>query len=260
MPSKAANGRPYPARDTRKAPVEKLVERVFIKKPRILSFSHRSAGSLRHPYAQLVYEASLGATARGDRLTYILEAFLDAKKEKTHWQRVERIFDSKLGDEHMEKMKLDLLFSPELLQCLEVLWSRVGGVSGGFMTEDAYRQFQQQLYFMLLDINDIGLVPATMQFIQEDIHTDCKSEAGLDFAGFATSILELADNWTPTRCIPDYVAFVRKITEAFTPEAKQTIEFTNEDDFRLNQDTFFIGGVIKPVQVNGETIYRRTTI
>lgn len=260
MPPKSLRGRAQPSRDVRKATVEKLVERVFIKKPRTLSFSHRAAGSLRHPYALLVYEASLGANARDDRITYFLEAFLDSKKEKEHWQRVERIFDSKLGDEHMEKMKLELLFSPELLQCFEVLWSRIGGPSGGYLSEDAYRQFQQQLYFILLDIDDIALLPATMQFIQEDLYNDCQSDAGLDFAGFATSMLELADNWTPTRAVADYVAFARKLIDAFTEKPSSPSNGADASDYFLNQDTFFRGGVIVPVTQNEATVFARTTL
>lgn len=236
------------------------MERVFIRKPRTFSFSHRSTGSLRHPYTQLIYEASFGANARSDRLTYMLEAFLDAKKEKEHWQRVERIFDSKLADEHMEKMKLDLLFSPELLQCFEVLWSRIGGVSGGYLSEEAYRQFQQQLYSTLLDINDIALVPATMQFIQEDLHNDCQSDAGLDFAGFATSMLELADNWTATRNVADYIAFMRRITETFAEVSHSPIEAAQKTEFTLNQDSFFRGGIVQLVDDNGATVYRRATL
>lgn len=260
MPSKTLKGRPQPQRDARKATIEKLVERVFIRKPRTFSFSHRSTGSLRHPYTQLIYEASYGASARSDRLTYILEAFLDAKKEKEHWQRVERIFDSKLADAHMEKMKLDLLFSADLLQCFEVLWSRIGGVSGGFLSEEAYRQFQQQLYSTLLDINDIALVPATMQFIQEDMHSDCQSDAGLDFAGFASSMLELADNWTPTRNVSDYIAFMRRITEAFAEVPHSPTATAQDAEFTLNQDTFFRGGVICPVEADGVTLYKPITL
>jgi hypothetical protein len=260
MPPKKTRGKAQPSRDARKVTVEKLVERVFIKKPRTLSFSHRSIGSLRHPYTQLVYEASFGSNARGDRVTYLLEALLDAKKEKEHWQRVERIFDSKLGDEHMEKMKLDLLFSPELIESFEVLWSCIGGISGGFLTEEAYRQFQQQLYFTLLDVNDIALVPATMQFIQEDMHSDCQNEAGLDFGGFATSMLELADNWTPSRNTADYVAFMHRIIDAFAAVPNTHSTATQDGDFTLNQDTFFRGGVVTPAEVNGVTLYHRTTL
>lgn len=260
MPAKQVKQR-QPPHDARKATIERLVERVFIKRPRTLSFSHRSSGSLRHPYTQLVYEASLGPNVRDDRVTYILEAFLDAKKEKEHWQRVERIFDSKLGDEYIEKVKMDLLFSPELLQCFEVLWSHVGGVSGGFLTEEAYRQVQQQLYFILLDVDDIALVPATMQFIQEDMHNDCQNDAGLDFSGFATSMLELADNWTPTRSVGDYIDFMKRITEAFVAVPKTPRESSdNNDGFSLSQDTFFRGGIINLVESNGGVTYRRTTL
>ncbi|KAK7199654.1 hypothetical protein NESM_000010700 [Novymonas esmeraldas] len=260
MPATGSRQRRPTPRDGRKIGIEKLVERVFIRSPRTLSFSHRSLGSLRHPYASLICEACAARSSTQDKVTYLLEVFLEAKSEKETWARVERIFDSKLGDALMEKIKLDLLMSSELLQRFEVLWSRLGGRSGGVIGEDAYKQFQQQLYFTLFGIEDMALLPATMQFILEDYQYDSQGKSGIEFGGFANSMLELADNWTRTRAVADFVAFTDRVIGLFPAAASQPQRTGVSADFTLSPEAFFRGGVVVPRTDNGETAYVRTTL
>ncbi|KAG5470446.1 hypothetical protein LSCM1_01690 [Leishmania martiniquensis] len=260
MPVNAAKSKRQMLRDGRKLSVEKLVELVFIKSPRTLSFSHRSLGSLRHPYSRLIFEATATLTSTRSKITYLLEAFLDAKAEKQTWIRVERIFDSMLGDALMEKMKLDLLLSSELLQRFEVLWSRLGGVASGVISEDTYKQFQQLLYFTLFGIEDMALLPATMQFILEDYQCDSRGKGVIDFGGFANSVLELADNWTQSRTVADFVAFTDRIIECYPDSSSQPSKAHAPEEFTLSKDAFFRGGVVVPKVEGGQAVYSRTTI
>lgn len=260
MPPRPQTNTNQPPRDGRKLAVEKLVERVFIRNTRTFGFSHRALGSLRHPYTNLICDGCASRASNQDKLTYLLKVFLEAKDEKETWMRIERIFDSKLGDELMESFKLNLLRSTELLQRLEVLWSRLGGESGGLITEDSYKQFHQQLYFTVFGIDDMALLPATMQFILEDYQYDSQGKNGIEFGAFASSMLELTDNWTRTRTIADFSAFMDRIIGFYPattppPKAKRA-----SDGFTLNQETFFRGGVVVPRVENGVTEYYRTTM
>ncbi|CAG9580019.1 conserved hypothetical protein [Leishmania major strain Friedlin] len=260
MPAKSAKSKTQTLRDERKLGVEKLVELVFIGRPRTLSFSHRSLGSLRHPYSSLICETSAACASTQDKIMYLLEVFLEAKAEKKAWMRVERIFDSMLGDALMEKMKLGLLLSSELLQRFEVLWIRLGGVNGGFIFEDAYKQFHQHLYFTLFGIEQMTLLPATMQFILEDYQYDSHDKSGIDFGSFAHSMLELADNWAGSREVTDYVAFMDKIIECYPASAVKPCKTHAPDELTLSKDAFFRGGVVVP-RVEGEQIvYHRITL
>ncbi|AIO00942.1 hypothetical protein LPMP_320550 [Leishmania panamensis] len=260
MPTKSTQLRKQTLRDGRKSRVEKLVELVFIKSPRTLSFSHRSLGSLRHPYSSLICEMSAAFTSTKDKITYLLEAFSDAKAEMQIWMRVERIFDSKLADVLMEKMKFELLLSSELLHRFEVLWSRLGGVSGGIISEDAYKQFQQLLYVVLFGIEDMALLPATRQFILEDYQYDSRGNIGVDFGSFANSMLELVDNWTRSRIVADYVEFVDRIIECYPASSAQSCKAHAPDEFTLSREAFFRGGVVVPKVECEQVVYNRTTL
>ncbi|KAG5470859.1 hypothetical protein CUR178_02165 [Leishmania enriettii] len=260
MPANGAKSRRQMLRDGRKLSVEKLVEFVFIKSPRTLSFSHRSMGSLRHPYSRLIFEVAAACTTNRSKITYLLEALLEAKAEKQNWMRAERIFDSMLGDSLMEKMKLDLLLSSELLQRFEVLWSRLGGAAGGVVSEDTYKQFQQQLYFTLFEIEDMALLPATMQFILEDYHYDSRGKGVIDFGGFANSMLELADNWTQSRAVADFASFTDRIIECCPDSSAESSKARAPGDFTLSKEAFFRGGVVVPRVEGGQTVYCRTTL
>ncbi|CBZ29436.1 conserved hypothetical protein [Leishmania mexicana MHOM/GT/2001/U1103] len=260
MPAKGAKSKAQKLCDARKLGVEKLVELVFIERPRTLSFSHRSLGSLRHPYSSLICETSADRASSQDKITYLLEVFLEAKGEKKTWMRVERIFDSMLGDALMEKMKLELLLSSKLLQRFEVLWVRLGGVNGGIISEDAYKQFHQQLYFTLFGIEQMTLLPATMQFILEDYKYDSQGKSGIEFGRFANSMLELADNWARSREVADYVAFMDRIMECCPASTVQSRKTHASDEFTLSKEAFFRGGVVVP-RVEGEQIvYHRINL
>ncbi|KAG5496110.1 hypothetical protein JKF63_02411 [Porcisia hertigi] len=260
MPTKRPKSREQTFRDERKLGVERLVERIFINYPRTLSFSHRSLGSLRHPYTSLISDTASRYTSTKRKITYLLEALLDAKSEKQAWMRVERIFDCMLGDSLMEKMKLDILLCSELLQRFELLWTRLGGASGGTISEDAYKQFQQQLYFTLLGVEDMSLLPATMQFILEDYQYDSQGKSGIEFSGFANSMLELADNWTRSREAADFVAFMDQIIECLSPSAAQSLKADAPSEFTLNKEAFFRAGVVVPRVENEKTVYYRTAL
>ncbi|AYU81599.1 conserved hypothetical protein [Leishmania infantum JPCM5] len=260
MPAKVANSKTQTLRDGRKLGVEKLVELVFIGRPRTLSFSHRSLGSLRHPYSSLVCETSAARASTQDKITYLLEAFSEAKAEKKAWMRVERIFDSMLGDALMEKMKLGLLLSSELLQRFEVLWIRLGGASGDIISEDTYKQFHQQLYFTLFGIEQMTLLPATMQFILEDYQYDSQGKSGIEFGSFAHSMLELADNWAGSREVADYVAFMDKIVECYPDSTVQPRKAHAPDELTLSKEAFFRGGVVVPRVEGEQTVYHRITL
>ncbi|GET91381.1 hypothetical protein, conserved [Leishmania tarentolae] len=260
MPTKGAKLKSERLRDGRKLGVENLVELVFIERPRTLSFSHRSLGSLRHPYSSLIYESSSARTSTQRKIAYLLEVFLEAKSEKKNWLRVERIFDSVLGDDLMEKVKIDLLFSSELLQRFEVLWCRLGGVADGMISEDAYKQFHQQLYFTLFEVEHMTLLPATMHFILEDYQYDSRGKNGIAFGSFANSMLELADNWTPSRVVEDYVAFMDRIIECSPPSSVQACKADAPDEFILSKEAFFRGGVVVPRMEDKQIVYYRTTL
>lgn len=240
---------------------ERLAERVFVESPRTFSFSHRQPGSLRHPYLSLVVDLVECIPAH-KRVESILEALLDAKDEGGKWQRVGAIFDSKIEAPEIDKRRMEILTSPEVMSKIESLWSLLGGTQGSFLTVDIYRRFHALMYAVILGSDDVSLTAATITTVNEDYAYDARDFAGVSYGSFALSMLEIADNWTKSRNPADYAAFLQSLVEAHDPTMRcftsvcQTAAVATTD-FSLSDNVFFSGGLLVKHQVENHVQYTK---
>lgn len=243
---KTRNSTNAPKPETAQYTAERLALRVFVKAPRTFSFSHRKPTSLRHPYlpllVQLADEANMPPNAR---VGFVLEALLNGKSEIEKWDRVAAVFDIKMNSPELEKARLALLVAPDVMARVEAMWSRIGGSQGSFLSNDVYRQLHGQLYPILTGCDDVSLTAATLAAVNEDYAYDARDLAGASFGSFGLSLLEIADNWVPSRNPADYAAFLQRLLDGLgLVPRKGGPAPVSTTDFCLSSNVFYSGGVL----------------
>ncbi|ESL08420.1 hypothetical protein TRSC58_03877 [Trypanosoma rangeli SC58] len=237
--------------------VESFAERIFISNPRLFSFSHRVLLSLRHPYTAVVVDViDSDPSRKKDRLEEILGALLQSRDEERKWMRVATMFDSKLTAEEIDVFRRKISLNPEIRLCIETLWTQVGGISNGVVLEEDYKAFHVSLYSYLLRIDSVSVATSSSAAILEDFNYDKRGAVGVDFGSFAISMLELADNWTRTRELEEYIHF-------FTDIYKNCLEKKHLHSVRevfvpiYKAPVYFAGGLICRVQEGDKVVFSR---
>lgn len=241
-------GRP----EFKKIASEHLVKRVFITSPRSFSFSHRSLCSIRHPFLAFVVECISGITSKGHKISALLEASLDAKDETERWNRAAFIFDSKIDSSELDLTRQRVILSPVAMMHIEAIWAALGGTRNGEIREDAYRYFHQRLYAFVFGVEDVSLQGAFNSVVSADFVIDGHGCEGVQFGPFAESVLEVADNWTKSRELSDYLDLLKGISTLMTsPRSEGHLK----DSFGLSSNVFFSGGLLAKRNVGGHTEY-----
>ncbi|RNF05654.1 hypothetical protein TraAM80_04487 [Trypanosoma rangeli] len=251
---KSTYGRP---KGKSQSTVESFAERIFISNPRLFSFSHRVLLSLRHPYTAVVVDVVDSDPSREkDRLEEILGALLQSRDEERKWTRVATMFDLKLTAEEIDVCRRKISLNPEIRVRIESLWTQLGGISNGVVLEEDYKAFHVSLYSYLLKIDSVSVATSSCAAIVEDFTYDKRGAVGVDFGSFAISMLELADNWTRTREVAEYIHFfsdiydnclkkkhLRSSREVFVPNYKAPV--------------YFSGGLVCRAQEGDKVVFSR---
>ncbi|EKF33147.1 hypothetical protein MOQ_002991 [Trypanosoma cruzi marinkellei] len=237
--------------------VENLAERIFISSPRLFSFSHRGLVSLRHPYTSVVLDlVDSDAYRKKDRLEELLGALLQSRDEERKWERVAKMFDTKLTAEEIDSFRRKISLHREIRLCIEELWADLGGISNGVILEDSHKVFHFRLYSYILRIDNVSVVTSTSASISEDFTYDKRGAVGVEFGSFAVSILELADNWTKTREVEEYIHFLRSIHDnCIVKNRSYSLKEDNIPSYKA--PVFFSGGLVCRVQEGDNVVYSK---
>lgn len=240
----------------KKFTVERLAERVFVSFPRVISFSHRTLGSLRHPFLPLVLESVRDTySSQNGIVNGLLEALLECQQESEKWGRVEQMFDSKMDNQDLDSKRSSIMLSFDIASKIEALWTiALGGTDSDMINEECYQSFHQFLYFSVFEFDDVSLIPATLSAIKDDFEFDSRGREGVTFEAFAVSILEFVDNWTKTREIRDYVSFLQQIVNKKLPP-RGTPPREDKPKYTLPPNPFFSGGLLSKRFVNDHVEY-----
>ncbi|RNF04626.1 uncharacterized protein Tco025E_07935 [Trypanosoma conorhini] len=237
--------------------VENFAERVFISNPRLFSFSHRGLVSLRHPYTAVVVDmVDSDPSRKVNRLEELLGALLQSRDEERKWTRVATMFDTKLTGEEIDAFRRKISLNPQIRLCIEALWVYLGGLFNGVVLEDEYKAFHFKLYSYLLRIDSVSVVTSTSAAILEDFAYDKRGAVGVEFGSFAISMLELADNWTRTRELEEYIHFLRDIRDTCL-EKKQHHSVKEVFVPNYKAPVYFSGGLVCRVQEGDKVVYSR---
>nr|CCC95900.1 unnamed protein product [Trypanosoma congolense IL3000] len=256
MPQKSfLTGRRSP-KGSESSAVEILAERVFVWCPRLFSFSHRVLSSVRHPYLAVTLDrVDYDGRKRNNRIELLLGALTESRDEENKWTRVAQMFDSMLTADVLDKLRRKVALSADVMICIETLWNGVGGVVHGILKEDDYKALHYKLYSFLLNIDDVNVVTSSSAAISEDFIYDQRNNVGVTFEYFAISMLELADNWTRTRDVSDYINFLRDIN-------KRCVKSVERPSVRpplpyCRKSAFFSGGIIRKVADGDSVSYEK---
>eukprot|EP00796_Vickermania_ingenoplastis_P013353 gene13353-9185_t len=240
----------------KKFTVERLAERIFVTFPRVISFSHRNLSSLRHPYLPLALESVRDmASNQNGIVNGLLEALLESQQESEKWGRVEQMFDTKMDNEDLDSRRTSVMLSFDVTSKIEALWAIAqGGKESSLLSMENYHYLQQFLYSAVFELDDVSLIPATLNATKDDYDFDSRGRDGVTFEAFAVSMLEFADNWTPSRETRDYVSFLQSIINKKVPP-REMRDPSEKPPFTLPKKPYFSGGLLAKRSVNGYIEY-----
>ncbi|KAH8613409.1 hypothetical protein ERJ75_000793200 [Trypanosoma vivax] len=239
--------------------VEGLVERVFISSPRVFSFSHRVLPSIRHPYIAVILDmVNSDGYKKASRVEVLLGALTEYRDEERKWTRVGSMFDTKLTAEMIDTFRRKVSLDMDVMMCIEKLWNNLGGPICGAVREEEYRAFHYKLFSYLLNIDDVSVVTSTSTAIAEDYVYDERNNNGVVFESFAISVLELADNWTKSREVRDFVHFLTDINNRCSIRkaprlARHVLPY-------CEGSAYFAGGVVSKAKEGDKEIFVRTRL
>lgn len=256
---KKGKGKQGPRDDNnyKKYNVERLAERVFVSCPRVISFSHRGLCSVRHPFLPLVMDSLPDSPAyqKKSLVDGLLAALLESQQETEKWSRVEQMFDSKMHYSDLDTKRNDIMLSYPVTSKIEALWTiALNGKHSTVLTEESYHLFHQLLYAIVFKTDDRSLKPATIGAIKEDYEYDTRGREGVSFESFSISILEFADNWTPSREVRDYVSFLENIVCVLRPP-HETPDAPEVEKVSIPDAAYFSSALLSKRLVNGRIEY-----
>ena len=218
--------------------IERLGERVFVTSPRMLSFSHRSQISLRHPYLPYLVsqvEAEQGKTTkrgavstRGEMLVENLQDVDDDER----WRAVARMIDSKMFEKDISQRRQHALENAALRRALETWWCKAGGTTTKGVSEESYRQIHNAMFREILNVHDLTLHAIVTKSVSQDWLVDSEGKGEVPFGRWYVSLLEIADNWVPNCEGENYGLFLQKLLTAVFGGA--TVSTNTKSDLSWN--------------------------
>jgi hypothetical protein len=209
------------------------LRRLIVFGPRLFSFACRGVCSLRHPRTSfLVWEKRIAwgkqaheAESRSRKLLAVdplNEALLRAEEHR--WHQLATVNDSVVSRSPAAMRDRErLLEHVPTKSAIQRLWQRATGneAQTGVMTQQQYYVFETRLYKHLFDP---AALLDSLDAIEKDFLVDVDA-AGPDFGGgvnfdtFASSVLEVADNWTATTAPEEYAALLFDVlVQVFAPD------------------------------------------
>lgn len=200
--------------------IERLGERVFVTSPRMLSFSHRSQISLRHPYLPYllsqVESEHTKPTKRGAVVTrgeLLVENLQDVDDDE-RWRAVARMIDSKMFEKDISQRRQHALENAALRRALETWWCKAGGTTSKGVSEESYRQIHNAMFREILNVHDLTLHAIVTKSVSQDWLVDSEGKGEVSFGRWYVSLLEIADNWVPNCEGENYGLFLQKLLAA----------------------------------------------
>jgi len=169
------------------------LQHVLVLRPRLLPFSHRSTGSIRHPNTSQ-HKGVINAPTKADQ----------------RWGHVTAAYEACVL-EALAEQRGTVLSSPELGDALRRVWVRL--VPGDekcetVLSRQTYNYFEVRIREVLCEPGDALF---SINSITDDFMFDSKSTGTVTFLAFQSSLLEVADNWTASVDVSEYISFVREV-------------------------------------------------
>lgn len=218
--------------------IESLGERVFLTSPRMFSFSHRCATSVRHPFVPsavttLTAEAEqrsaaskkgggMSTTAKAERMS---EYFADSTEEDK-WKAVAKMLDSVLFEKDISQRRQLAIENATLRRALETWWCKAGGTPTRGITEESYKHIHNLVYRDLLNVNDVCMHGIITKSISHDWQWDSAGKGEVDFGRWYMSLLEIADNWVASCDGEQYGQFLVGLGQRVLPSSSSGASHT----------------------------------
>ena len=230
------------------------LKRLVVFAPRLTPFMNRSPNSMRHPrVTQIVWAQEITSKTS----TALVTQVKDPLEAMVRWQHTDMIGNSAVVRAQIHRWNVvGEVFDPLITtidaaaylrdhiskhvdwqRALRRFWDKlVVPVEVLVKPQDSLDKISQSAYFyfeirVIAALWDDRAVMDCIDSIEQDFYMDCKDAPGVTYTNFANSMLELADNWTSSVNVDEYVAFLvdlydKTFTADWAVEA-DAILFTN---------------------------------